>query len=84
MAIQQYNITTNMGKVTSGDSLDNLLSADEQGELDNIGYSGKTFRGVRMTRSGYLNSLNKGEFIVTQLRYDTGDFTEHFLITCNS
>jgi hypothetical protein len=33
-----------------------------------------------MGRAEYLNSLNKGEFEVEQLKYDYGDFIESFLV----
>lgn len=70
-----------MGKVTTffGHPLV-FLNDDEKKELDTIGYSGKTSKGKRISRESYLNSLDKGEFDITQTKRDSGDFSEAFII----
>lgn len=75
--IETFKIKTGMGKCR--EKLP-FLSEEEMKELDSIGYSGKTTKGERMSRVGYLNSLNKGEFDIKQTKHDNGDFLEEFII----
>lgn len=78
--IKTSRIKTCMGKITSfGDQL-NYLTEDEKKELDVIGYTGKNSQGKEMSREKYLNSLDKGEFEVEQIKFDSGDFMEEFLV----
>lgn len=80
MAIQTFNITTSMGKVRTdfGHPL-SFLSEKEKSDFDEIGYSGK-LNGEKISKVDYLNSLEKGEFVVEKTKFDNGDFTEGFLI----
>jgi hypothetical protein len=75
--ISTYHITTGMG--TCFDKLP-FLTDNEHKEFNSIGYSGKTLDGKRTTRLDYLNRLGKGEFDVTQTKYDDGSFEERFTI----
>jgi hypothetical protein len=78
--LRTYRIETGCGKLTSfGDKLD-FLSEVEAKEFDSIGYSSKKLDGTKMDRETYLNSLGKGEFDVTQTKYDKGDFSEAYTI----
>lgn len=79
MKIETHNITTCMGKVHSYFDLP-FLNEKEFDEFNNIGYSGKNLNGDKISRSEYLNSLNKGTFKVQQTKSDNGDFTEKFTI----
>jgi hypothetical protein len=76
-----YNIETSMGFLCLS-SFNNLpfLTEVEIKELNNIGYSGKNFNGDEMSQTEFLNSLNKGTFIVKQTKFDCGDFSEAFTI----
>lgn len=58
-----------------------FLSESQMKEFNSIGYSGKTVDGKKMTRIEYLTSLNIGEFLINQTKWDHGDFTEEFIIT---
>jgi hypothetical protein len=75
--IKKFNISTGMGKCF--DRLD-FLTDNQFREFNNIGGSGKNSNGVRTTREVYLNTLGIGEFSVTQTKFDSGDFSESFLI----
>lgn len=76
-----YRIETSMGKINSYLTHPlTFLSPEEQMEFDNIGYSGKKFDGVEISRDAYLNSLGKGHFTVKQVKFDKGDFSEEFII----
>ena len=76
--INTYNITTAMGQLNWCKLP--FLTEQETIEFDSIGYSGKKTNGEKMSRTEYLNSLNKGEFEIEQLKFDKGDFIEKFLI----
>lgn len=78
--LQQYKITTAMGRVSHGSDTLDFLSEEEKEEFDTIGYSGKDNKGQPCLRQEYLNRLNKGEFIVKQIKSDNGDFCEAFEI----
>lgn len=75
--INTFHIQTGMGHYYG-----NLpfLNDDQLKEFNSIGYSGKLTNGTPINREAYLNSLNKGEFQVTQTEFDNGDFTEAFTI----
>lgn len=75
--INTFKITTGMGKYFGKLP---FLSEKELEEFNSIGYSGKTTKGVNMSRETYLNSLNKGQFQVTQTKFDNGSFEESFFI----
>lgn len=75
--INTYQITTGMGKCF--DELP-FLNKKEHKEFNNIGYSGKKLDGKSSSREVYLNSLGKGEFQVTQTKFDNGNFEEGFTI----
>ena len=77
--IHTHRIHTCMGKMTGGDKLP-FLTEEEQKEFDNIGYSGKKINGEKVSRVSYLNSLGKGEFEITQTKWDSGDFCESFIL----
>lgn len=78
--IKTNRIQTCMGKITPwGDQL-NYLTEEEKKELDVIGYTGKNSKGEKTSREAYLNSLGKGEFEVEQLKFDSGDFCEEFMV----
>lgn len=79
MDIQTYIFQTGMGQGQNKDLP--FLSENEMKELNNIGYIGKNFKGERVYRETFLNTLNKGTFKVDQTKYDDGDFTECFTIT---
>lgn len=68
--INTFHIDTVMGKclVTLP-----FLSPNELTKFNDIGYSGGN-------RSEYLNSLGKGQFQVTQTKFDNGNFEEAFTI----
>ena len=71
--INTFHITTGMGKYFGKLP---FLTESELEEFNSIGYSGKT----TISRENYLNSLNKGEFQVTQTKFDDGSFEERFTI----
>jgi hypothetical protein len=75
--INTFYITTGMGKYFGKLP---FLSETELEEFNSIGYSGKTTKGLKISRENYLNSLNKGEFQVTQTKFDNGSFEEGFTI----
>lgn len=75
--INTFQITTYMGKYFGKLP---FLSETELEEFNNIGYTGKNNKGKKITRKNYLNSLNKGEFEVTQTKFDNGSFEECFII----
>lgn len=75
--IKTFEISTGMGKYFGKLP---FLSETELEEFNSIGYSGKTTKGVKMSRESYLNSLNKGEFQVRQTKFDNGSFEESFFI----
>lgn len=77
MEIDTYRVVTVMGRCQ--ERLQFLTEA-EQADLDSIGYSGFTVAGVRNGRTQYLNSLGKGQFDVTQVKFDDGSFIEEFII----
>lgn len=77
--IQQFCLTTSMGSLSNwGSNLQDILTEDEVNELNTIGYTGKNSKGEKSSFEDYLNSLNKGEFDVTQTKFDDGSFTEKF------
>lgn len=78
-ALKTVTIHTCMGRMIDRTALP-YLSEEEKDEFDLIGYSGRDSSGKKVTRKKYLNSLQKGEFDVTQTRYDRGDFCESFVI----
>lgn len=75
--INTFCITTGTGKYFGKLP---FLSETELEEFNSIGYSGKTTKGIKITRQNYLNSLNKGEFQVIQTTFDNGSFEEEFII----
>ena len=75
--IDTYHITTGMGKYLG--ELPFLTKAELE-EFNSIGYSGKTHEGLSISREDYLNCLGKGEFQVTQTKFDDGSFKEAFTI----
>lgn len=75
--ISTYTITTGLGKCF--DKLP-FLTEKEHEEFNSIGCSGKTLDGKKTTRMNYLNELGKGEFDVTQTKFDNGSFEERFII----
>ena len=78
MKIETYRIKTSSGFVKPwGDQL-NFLTENEKNEFDLIGYAGCNVNGEHISRTDYLNSLNKGEFQVEQTKCDNGDFSEEF------
>lgn len=79
MKINTYRITTCMGKVFDNNELP-FLTTEEFQQFNQIGYSGKDLAGNKMTRTDYLNSLNKGTFSVELTKWDNGDFSEDFTI----
>jgi len=52
----------------------------ERIEFNNIGKYGCTTNGLKTTYESYLNSLGKGEFDVTQTKFDDGCFEQQFRI----
>jgi len=86
MSITNYQVSTCMGKVNTyfGHPLP-FLSPSEKEELDLIGYTGKNSEGVKTNRCDYLNTLDKGQFQVEQIKFDNGDFSERLIVTnvCN-
>lgn len=78
MKTEVFNIETGMGEY-HGYSL-YFLTDQELKEFNSIGYSGKTTDGKEISRTEYLNSLNKGKFSVTLTKMDSGDFREGFTI----
>lgn len=78
--IENYSIDTGVGRVLTNGRPHPLsfLSKKERENLDTIGYTG--CYGKFRTRVDYLNSLNKGTFDIVQTKYDSGDFSESFLI----
>ncbi|HRV76450.1 MAG: hypothetical protein KDH96_04720 [Candidatus Riesia sp.] len=79
MNLSTHRVSTALGKVSTG--VLPFLSEEELEELNTIGYTGKNSKGVKTNRQQYLNTLNKGVFLVEQTKFDNGDFTEEFLIT---
>lgn len=75
--VLSYTLSTVMGR--SNTPLP-FLNAEQMTELNSIGYSGKRTNGDRMSKESYLNSLRLGQFKVSQVRFDNGDFSEEFLI----
>ena len=81
MAIKTFKIETCMGKVMKYFTHPlPFLSEEEKKEFDLIGYSGENSKGEKTNRMAYLNSLNLGEFAISQIKWDDGDFCEEFLI----
>lgn len=78
--IDTYRITTGSGMLNNSSSLP-FLTAAELKEFDQIGYTGKNFKGERTNYEAWLNTLDKGEFKVDCTKHDTGDFYEQFTIT---
>jgi hypothetical protein len=81
MGLETFTIKTSMGKVSTlfGHPL-HFLSDQEKENLDEIGYSGK-LNEVKTSRSEYLNSLGKGEFLINRTKADNGDFREVFIVS---
>ena len=77
--IDKYDIRTGMGTIQDSSGL-TFLTEDEIRNLNTIGYSGK-LNGLRTSRQTYLNSLDKGTFLVDQTKFDDGTFVEEFTIT---
>ena len=77
MPIENYSVTTAMGKIhsSSSDPL-NFLTPREIENFNEIGYTGKTLEGQKMSRLQYLNSLGKGEFKIIHLHQNNSEFTE--------
>lgn len=75
--IQTYSIETGMGKCF--EKLP-FLTEVEMDNFNNIGYASETLDGVKMSRTQYLNSLDKGEFHIDQTKFDDGSFVERFTI----
>ncbi len=75
--INTFDITTSMGRYFGELP---FLSETELEEFNNIGYRGKNNKGLKISREAYLNTLNKGEFNVTQTKFDDGSFEESFTI----
>lgn len=81
MKIENYNITTGMGKINPSRNPLTFLTIEEFDELNNIGYTGKNNKGIITSRDKYLNSLGKGKFSINQTKTDNGNFQEEFIIT---
>jgi hypothetical protein len=81
MALETFTLETSMGEVVQnfGHPL-HFLTEQEKKDLDQIGYSGK-LNGVETSRTEYLNSLDKGEFSITQTKRDNGNFIEKFVVS---
>lgn len=81
MKATTYRFKTAMGTVSQffGHPL-HFLSDKEKEEFDEIGYTGK-LNDVKISRTEYLNSLNKGTFDIVQTKFDNGDFQESFIIS---
>jgi len=81
MAVETYTFETSMGSVRAnfGHPL-HFLSEQEKKDFDEIGYRRK-LNGVEISRTEYLNSLGKGEFSLSQTKWDNGDFTEKFVLS---
>lgn len=81
--IDQFSIETGMGQVFNFDrsKLKEFLTESEIENFNSIGYSGKDLSGKKNTYEKYLNSLNKGTFVVLQTKHDGGDFSATYLIT---
>ena len=77
MTDQTYRINTGMGMVSGGNSRLPFLSEEEFKNFNEIGYTGR-LNGNKITRVDYLNSLQKGYFIINQTKFDNGDFSESF------
>ena len=77
-----YRVDTAMGTVSTffGHPLD-FLTKEQKDEFDNIGYTGKTFRGDKVSRIDYLNSLELGMFSIEYIKRGNGDFKESFVIS---
>lgn len=82
MAIKVHNIKTGMGRVSvNGAHPLYFLTEEQQKEFDEVGYSGRDLSGKKTNFEAYLNSLNIGEFRVSQTKRDGGDFSEAYTIT---
>jgi hypothetical protein len=57
-----------------------FLNDAELEEFNSIGYSGKTTKGEKISLEDYLNSLNKGEFQVTQTKFGDDDWIDNYTI----
>ena len=77
--IKEYHINTGMGKVFNRSYLP-FLTDSEFEEFNNVGYTGRNNSGEKVNYEIFLNSLNKGVFTVKQTKFDSGDFSESFLI----
>jgi hypothetical protein len=79
--IKNYKFDTASGSVTTcfGHPLDFLTDVEKE-NLDEIGYTDK-LNNIRTSRVEYLNSLNKGQFSITQTKWDKGDFNESFVLS---
>jgi len=75
--IKTYTITTHLGRY---DGHLPFLNNQEMNEFNNINYSGKMLNGKKTSIIDFLNNLDKGEFLIEQLKFDNGDFTEKLLI----
>jgi len=76
--IEVYHIETCQGQLYF--SKLPFLDSREIEEFNKIGYTGKNSNGESDTYTHYLNSLNKGEFVVECTLFDSGDFCEKFTI----
>jgi hypothetical protein len=74
-----FKFTTVMGKITDR-LLFSFLSSAEVEDFNSIGCSGKTLKDENMTGVDFLNSLGKGQFSIIQVKHDTGDFVEEFVL----
>lgn len=78
MSIEVYHIETCQGQLCLSELP--FLNSDEIDEFNKIGYTGKNSKGEKETYEHYLNSIEKGEFVVDQTMFDSGDFREKFTI----
>ena len=82
MKITNYRVETAMGKMTKffGHPLP-FLSQSQSDEFDKIGSTGTDNNGNPNTRTKYLNSLGMGKFVIEQIKFDSAEFTEEFIVT---
>ena len=79
--IEQCVCETGVGRFDRNrDSIFSCLTNTEFEELNTIGYTGKNSAGKKTSRAEFLNSLSKGEWNLTQTKFDNGDFTEKFAV----
>lgn len=76
--IDTFEIETNMGHCFAP-ALP-FLSDSERFEFNKIGYTGENVAGEKEDFATFLNRLGKGEFVVDQTKFDSGDFNERYNI----